>query len=68
MRNKLREAKQRYDTAVERVKMFEDDESPLTDVNNHYLRRLNQNVCKAMKKQYKDVVKEYQKFLREIEL
>lgn len=68
MRCKLSQAKIMYDTAVERVKMFEDDESPLNNVDNHYLRRLNQNVCKAMKKRYKDATKEYQKFLREIKL
>lgn len=67
LRNKLEEKRQRYLTAIQRVKMFEDDPYPLTKINNHYLRRLNQSVCKFAKKEYREVTKEYQKFLRSIE-
>ena len=58
-RCQLDKAREKYLISIERLKMCEDD-------NNHYMNRLNQNVCKAMKKQYKEVTKEYQKFLRTI--
>ena len=72
-RCKLDKAREKYLTAIERVKMFDSgddiiiDNRPLTKAGNHYLRRLNQSVCKAMKKQYKEQTKEYQRFLRSIE-
>lgn len=64
-RKELDKAREKYFTAITRVKMFEGD--TVTKVDNHYLRRLNQSVCKAMKQQYKEQTKEYQKFLRSIE-
>lgn len=67
IRNKLEDKRQRYLTAIQRVKLFEDDPCPLTKVNNHYLRRLNQSVCEFAKKEYKEATKEYQEFLRKME-
>jgi hypothetical protein len=55
----LDKAREKYLISIDRLKICEDDK-------NHYLNRLNQNVCKAMKQQYKDETKEYQKFLRTI--
>ena len=63
-RCELDKAREKYLTAIERVKMFEGDVN--TRIDNHYLKRLNQSVCKAMKKQYQEQTKEYQKFLRNI--
>jgi len=71
-RCELDKAREKYLTAIERVKMFDSgndiiiDNKPLTKVGNHYLRRLNQVVCREMKQQYKQATKDYQKFLRSI--
>ena len=57
-KSKLKEARERYLISIDRLK--------IGDSSNHYMNRLNQAVCRAMKKQYKEQTKEYQKFLRSI--
>ena len=59
-RKELDKAREKYLISIDRLKIGEDE-------NNHYMNRLNQSVCKAMKRQYKEQIKEYQKFLRSIE-
>jgi len=58
-RCRLDKAREKYLISIDRLKISEDE-------NNHYLNRLNQSVCKAMKHQYKEQTKDYQKFLRSI--
>lgn len=55
----LSKARERYLISIDRYRIYEDDK-------NHYMNRLNQKVCKAMKEVYKHETKEYQKFLRTI--
>jgi len=68
IRSELEESRITYETAKDRVNIYEKEGFPLTKVSNHYIRRINQSVCRNAKKQYQIITKNYQEFLRSIKM